>query len=60
LSPEEKTRKRFVAKLKQARIYIRTNLLEPAEKNLREIIREAPGTTVAAEAQKELDAMPAH
>jgi hypothetical protein len=51
---------RYPALLKNARSLISAKLYAPAEKMLRRIIDEAPGTDAAKEAQKELDALPAH
>jgi hypothetical protein len=60
VDPEASARKRFTAKLNQARNLIRAKVYGAAERNLRQIIAEAPGTAIAADARKELDAMPPH
>jgi hypothetical protein len=52
--------RKYPALLKNARSLISHKLYAPAEKMLRRIIDEAPGTETAKEAQKELDALPAH
>jgi hypothetical protein len=46
--------------LKNARSLIDAKLYAAAEKTLRRIITEAPGTDVAKDAQNDLDALPAH
>jgi len=56
----ERDAKRYAALLKNARSLIRAKLYDPAEKVLRRIIKEAPGTDAAADAQKELDNLPPH
>jgi TolA-binding protein len=48
------------ARLANARNLVKAGLYAAADKMLRKIIDDAPGTEIAAEAQKELDAMPAH
>jgi hypothetical protein len=52
--------KRYPALLKNARALIKDRLYDAADKMLHRIIKEAPGTDAAKEAQKELDAMPHH
>ena len=51
---------KYPALLKNARQLENAKLYTAAEKILRRIIAEAPGTPAAAEAQKELDALPPH
>jgi hypothetical protein len=53
----ERSRK---ARLANARKLARDRLYASAEKMLRQIITEAPGTPIAAEAQKDLDNLPPH
>jgi len=53
-------RKRHTALLSQARTLIKAGILPGAEKRLKQIIDEAPGTAIADEAQKEIDSMPRH
>ncbi len=57
-SPDEAAQKEFGAMLHNARTLIKAKIYSGAEKNLRRIIKEAPGTKVAAEAQQVLDEMP--
>jgi hypothetical protein len=56
-SPEAVAQKRLTALLNNSRSLIKAGLRDPAEKNLKRIIAEAPGTAIAAEAQKELDGL---
>jgi hypothetical protein len=55
--PEGDARKRFGALLANSRNLIKAGVRETAEKNLKRIIAEVPGTAIAAEAQKELDGL---
>jgi hypothetical protein len=48
-------RKRFAGVLANARKLAKAGLRDAAEKNLKRIIKEAPGTGIAKEAQQELD-----
>jgi hypothetical protein len=48
---------KFTSKLANARALIKAGVLAPARKYLREIIDGAPGTSIAADAQRELDAL---
>lgn len=57
--PEAAARKRFSTKLANARALIKAGVLPPARKSLQEIIDTAPATAIAAEAQQELDSLPA-
>ncbi len=56
--PDEAAQKKFGGVLHNARALIKAQIYTSAEKSLRRIIKEAPGTKVAAEAQKMLDSMP--
>jgi hypothetical protein len=51
---------RAKARLSNARNLAKPKLYDAAEKKLRQIIKDVPGTPTAAEAQKELDEMPSH
>jgi hypothetical protein len=53
--PDAAARKRFTALLKNSRALIKAGVRDAAEQNLRRIVSEAPGTSIAAEAKKELD-----
>jgi hypothetical protein len=60
LARMERVRKRYPNMLKNARNLIDVKLYAGAEKTLRQIILEAPQSQSAKEAQKMLDALPAH
>jgi hypothetical protein len=51
---------RYPALLSNARSLIAAKLYDPAEKMLRRIVTEAPGTDVAEQAKKEIDSLPPH
>jgi len=53
--PEADAQKRFGALLSNSRKLIKAGVYDAARKNLARIVKEAPGTAIAAEAQKELD-----
>jgi len=53
--PDAAARKRFAGILSNCRALIKAGLRDAAEQKLQRIIKEAPGTSIAAEAQKELD-----
>ncbi|HXY33675.1 MAG TPA: hypothetical protein VEI07_05565 [Planctomycetaceae bacterium] len=53
--PDTAARKRFSGVLSNSRALIKAGLREAAESNLKRIIKEAPGTTIAGDAQHELD-----
>jgi hypothetical protein len=53
-------RKHYPTLLKNARNLIKAKVYAGAEKMLREIIEQVPGSDTAKEAQKELDALPPH
>jgi hypothetical protein len=55
--PEAVARKRFSGLLANSRNLIKAGIRDSAEKNLKLITTEAPGTAIAAEAQKELDVL---
>jgi len=55
LDPEAAARKRFAGVLTNARALAKAGLRDAAEKNLRRIIKEAPSTAIAKEAEQELD-----
>ena len=57
-SPEEGARKKYGPLLSNAKSLIKPGIVAGAEKNLRRIIAEAPGTKIAAEAQQVLESMP--
>jgi hypothetical protein len=57
---QEAKAKRYSTLLKNARKLIDAKVYAGAEKMLRRIIDEAPGTETAREAQKELNALPQH
>jgi hypothetical protein len=56
--PDEAAQKRFTGVLHNARALINAKIYTSAEKSLRRIIKEAPGTKIAAEAQHVLESMP--
>jgi hypothetical protein len=58
-SKDRAARKKFGGVLKNARTLAEAKLVAAARKDLERIITGAPGTAIAAEAQKELDALPA-
>jgi hypothetical protein len=51
---------KYPALLSNARNLIAAKLYDPAEKMLRQIVTEVPGTDAAEKAQQELDAIPRH
>jgi hypothetical protein len=51
---------RYPALLANARSLIAAKLYDPAEKMLRRIVTEAPGTDAAEQAKKEIDSLPPH
>jgi hypothetical protein len=53
--PEAAARNKFAPLLANSRNLIKAHIYDAAEKNLNRIVKEAPGTAIAAEAQKELD-----
>jgi hypothetical protein len=53
--PEAAAKARFTSLLSNSRNLIKAGVYEAAEKNLKRIVKEAPGTAIAGEAQKELD-----
>jgi len=55
VDPDAAARKRFAALLSNSRSLMKKGLRQAAEKNLKRIVKEAPGTSIAAEAQRELD-----
>jgi hypothetical protein len=57
MDPETAARKKFAGVLSNARNLAAAGLKERAAENLNRIIREAPGTSVAKDAQKELDSL---
>jgi hypothetical protein len=60
LARMERVRRRYPNMLRNARNLIDAKLYAGAEKTLRQIILEAPQSASAKEAQKMLDALPAH
>jgi hypothetical protein len=58
LEPNGAAPARFASKLVNARALIKAGVLQPARKYLTDIIDGAPGTSIAAEAQRELEALP--
>ncbi|HUE17595.1 MAG TPA: hypothetical protein VMR25_25805 [Planctomycetaceae bacterium] len=54
------TNKRLLAALNQGRRLAKARNIRGAERAFRRIIDGAPGTAIAAEAQKELDSLPSH
>jgi hypothetical protein len=57
VAPQDAASARFASKLANARALIRAGVLQPARKYLTEIIEGARGTSIAAEAQRELDTL---
>jgi hypothetical protein len=57
---ESAARRRYSGTLKIARRLAETGNLRGAERAFRRIINSAPGTSIAAEAEKELEALPPH
>ncbi len=57
-SPEEAAQKKYGPLLSNAKRLIKAGIVEAAETSLRRIIKEAPGTKIAAEAQQVLNSMP--
>jgi hypothetical protein len=58
VEPKDAVSARFASKLVNARALTKAGVLQPARKYLSDIISGAPGTSIAAEAQRELEALP--
>jgi hypothetical protein len=56
--PDEAAQKKFGGVLHNARTLIKAQVYPSAEKSLQRIIKEAPGTKIAAEAQQVLESIP--
>ena len=60
IDPEYTAKRRYFGLLTNSRVLIKAGMRDAARAKLQRIIQEVPGTKIATEAQRELDALPPH